>query len=158
VFVATLFVCLWTWVVILVRPLDSLFPPRELPAWIGILAFVVIAAGGMLAAWCVTAFTLQGRGTPAPFDPPRRLVAVGPYRWIRNPMYIGGGLVLLGFGLLLKSPSIVLLVPMWLLLFHLFVVLYEERALRGKFGREYDDYCRRTPRWIPRFTSAARCE
>ena len=64
-------------------------------------------------------------------------------------MYIGGALLLLGFGLYQRSPSIVLFVPIWWLLFHLVVVLYEEATLRGKFGPDYDEYCRRTPRWIP---------
>jgi protein-S-isoprenylcysteine O-methyltransferase Ste14 len=65
-------------------------------------------------------------------------------------MYIGGALLLLGFGLQLQSPAVVLFVPAWWLLFHLVVVLYEEATLRGKFGADYDAYCRRTPRWIPR--------
>ena len=77
----------------------------------------------------------------------------GPYRFVRNPMYIGGALLLLGFGLYQRSPSIVLFAPGWWLLFHLLVVLYEEATLRSKFGPDYDAYCRRTPRWIPRYTT-----
>ncbi len=65
-------------------------------------------------------------------------------------MYIGGALLLLGFGLYQRSPSIVLFVPAWWLLAHLLVVFYEEAHLRSKFGPDYDEYCRRTPRWIPR--------
>ena len=53
-------------------------------------------AGGALALWCILAFALVGKGTPAPFDPPRRLVVAGPYRYVRNPMYIGAGLALTG--------------------------------------------------------------
>ncbi len=113
--------------------------------------FGALALGAALVAWCLGAFIVQGRGTPALFDSPRRLVAAGPYRYVRNPMYIGGALLLLGFGLVQRSPSIVLFVAVWCLLFHLFVVLYEEAALRAKFGPDYEEYCRRTPRWIPRF-------
>jgi hypothetical protein len=57
-------------------------------------------------------------------------------------------------GLDQRSPSIVLFVPAWWVLFHLLVILYEEPVLRSKFGRDYEAYCRRTPRWIPRLTLA----
>ena len=57
---------------------------------------IVAAAGATIAIWCIVAFALVGHGTPAPFDPPRRLVARGPYRYVRNPMYLGAGLALAG--------------------------------------------------------------
>jgi protein-S-isoprenylcysteine O-methyltransferase Ste14 len=146
---AAAFVSLWAWVALLLRPLDrNLGGP--LPSWVYAPGIVLLCAGGALAGSCIVAFAARGRGTPAPFDPPRRFVAVGPYRVVRNPMYIGGALLLLGFGLIERSPAIVLLVPAWWLLFHLFVLFYEEPVLRAKFGREYEDYCRRTSRWIPR--------
>jgi protein-S-isoprenylcysteine O-methyltransferase Ste14 len=65
-------------------------------------------------------------------------------------MYLGAAMLLLGFGLYQRSPSIALFVPAWWLLFHAFVVFYEEATLREKFGSDYEKYCRRTPRWIPR--------
>jgi hypothetical protein len=65
-------------------------------------------------------------------------------------MYAGGALLLLGLGLDQRSPAIVLFAPAWWLLFHLLVILYEEPVLRSKFGQDYEAYCRRTPRWIPR--------
>jgi protein-S-isoprenylcysteine O-methyltransferase Ste14 len=146
---AAAFLGLWTWIALLLRPLDqNLGGP--LPPWTLSAGIAVLCAGAVLAGSCIVAFTVRGRGTPAPFDPPRRFVAVGPYRLVRNPMYIGGALLLLGFGLTERSPAIVLLVPVWWLLFHLFVLSYEEPVLRGKFGSEYEDYCRRTPRWLPR--------
>lgn len=143
------FLWLWTWVARSLRQFDGSLG-GALPPWGSTLAYAVLTLGGILVGWCMGAFIIRGRGTPAVFDSPRRLVAVGPYRHVRNPMYIGAGLLLLGFGLLLRSPSIVLFVPAWWLLFHLVVVLYEEGALRGKFGHDYEEYCRRTPRWIPR--------
>src|SRR5437773_6531935 len=69
------------------------------PATIGlaqILALLIIVAGAALAIASILTFAFIGKGTPAPFDPPRKLVVAGPYRWVRNPMYIGDGLVLLG--------------------------------------------------------------
>ncbi|HEV3197081.1 MAG TPA: isoprenylcysteine carboxylmethyltransferase family protein [Bryobacteraceae bacterium] len=142
------FLWLWTWVARLLGPFDDLLG-GPLPEWSRAVGLPVLAFGGVVAAWCIGAFVVRGRGTPALFDPPRRLVRVGPYRYARNPMYIGGALLLLGVGLYQRSPAVVLFVPVWWLLFHLLVVLYEEAALRTKFGPDYDEYCRRTPRWIP---------
>lgn len=145
------FFWLWIWVALRLRAFDNALG-GPLPGWAGAAGFPALAVGGFIAAWCIGAFVVRGRGTPALFDAPRRLVAIGPYRYSRNPMYIGGGLLLLGFGLALRSPAVVLFVPAWWLLFHLLVVLHEEATLRNQFGADYDEYCRRTPRWIPRST------
>src|ERR1700736_609341 len=77
-----------------------------LPEWTSPLGIVLLAAGGALALACVTAFVIRGEGTPAPFDPPRKFVAAGPYRFVRNPMYIGGFRMFSGFGLYERSPAI----------------------------------------------------
>jgi protein-S-isoprenylcysteine O-methyltransferase Ste14 len=146
------FVWLWAWVAVTLRRYDNVALERMLPPWTGAFGVAVLIIGLTLAVWCIATFVVRGHGTPAPFDPPRKLVAAGPYRHVRNPMYVGGGLVLLAFGIIQASPAIVLFVPVWWLLFHLFVVLYEEPVLRAKFGRDYEEYCRRTPRWIPRMT------
>ena len=148
------FLWLWTWVALGLRRFD-LALGGPLAAWAPALGLPLLVVGGAVAGWCIGAFIVQGRGTPALFDAPRRLVAVGPYRRVRNPMYIGGALLLLGLGLDQRSPSIVLFVPAWWVLFHLLVILYEEPALRGRFGRNYDVYCQRTPRWIPRLMRPA---
>lgn len=66
---------------------------------------VLVLLGGSLALWCILTFVFVGRGTPAPFDPPRRLVTRGPYRVVRNPMYLGAGLTLLGAALFYGSPT-----------------------------------------------------
>src|SRR5438874_2034660 len=126
------FLWLWAWVALLLRPLDDVLG-GPLPPWSRAAGWVVLALGAVVVAWCIGAFVVHGRGTPALFDAPRRLVAWGPYRYARNPMYIGGAFLLLGFGLYQRSPSIVLFVPVLWLLFHLLVVLYEEVTLRGKF-------------------------
>jgi protein-S-isoprenylcysteine O-methyltransferase Ste14 len=150
VFFATCFVTLWTWVALALRRYDSSYSRDLLPAWSAPAGAAALCLGAIRAMWCIGAFIVRGRGTPAPFDPPRKLVIAGPYRYIRNPMYVGGGLVLLGSGLVVESPSIVMFVPAWWLFVNLLVLLYEEPVLRSKFGNEYEEYCRRTPRWLPR--------
>jgi len=91
-----------------------------------------------------------GRGTPAPFDPPRRLVVVGPYRLVRNPMYIGASLALAGAALFYESWALLGYCTVFALVMHLFVVVYEEPTLRTTFGGDYVRYCERVRRWWPR--------
>ena len=109
-------------------------------------------AGAALALTTIVFFIFEGRGTPAVFDPPKRFVPHGPYRLVRNPMYIGGVSMLLGWGLYLRSVSMALFALVAFLLIHTFVVFAEEPGLRKRFGQEYEDYCHAVPRWIPRFT------
>lgn len=126
------------------------------PAWLSyeigpsrLIGMLPIALGTATYVWCAWEFAAVGRGMPAPLDPPRALVTRGLYRASRNPIYVGVLLVLLGEALLFGSLVLVgyaLVVCLW---FHLFVVLYEERALRKRFGAAYDAYCRSVPRWIP---------
>jgi protein-S-isoprenylcysteine O-methyltransferase Ste14 len=100
------------------------------PRW-ELFGIVPLLAGAWIALRCAFAFAWEGLGTPAPVDAPRKLVINGWYRYVRNPMYWGAFLILVGeWG--------------W------FVVLYEESALHKKFGAEYDEYRRNVPRWIPR--------
>ena len=118
--------------------------------WVG-LALVVL--GGALAIWCILTFALVGQGTPAPFDPPRKLVAAGPYRWIRNPMYVGAGAALAGAAVFYQSPALVAFAAGFLFIAHLFVVFYEEPTLERTFGARYSDYCNAVPRWVPTWRS-----
>ena len=141
------FLWLWAWIALSLRTYDAALG-GPLPEWSRTAGWLALACSAIIVAWCIGVFVVQGRGTPALFDAPRKLVARGPYSYARNPMYIGGALLLLGFGLYQRSPSIVLFVPAWVTIFHLLVVVYQETALRGRFGPEYDEYCRRTPRWI----------
>jgi protein-S-isoprenylcysteine O-methyltransferase Ste14 len=123
------------------------------PATTGAFAIVggvVGVLGAALALWCVAAFALLGKGTPAPFDPPRRLVTRGPYGYVRNPMYIGAALALGGAALVYRSPGLLAYLCLFAVATHTFVVLYEEPALRRQFDAEYAAYCARVRRWLPR--------
>jgi protein-S-isoprenylcysteine O-methyltransferase Ste14 len=122
-------------------------PPRLGPPQIA--GMVVVAAGAALAIWSILAFALLGRGTPAPFDPPRRLVARGPYRYVRNPMYLGATLALAAAALFYETVAMWAYAGGFFLLMHVVVVGYEEPTLRRTFGRDYEQYCRQVRRWLP---------
>lgn len=110
----------------------------------------VAAAGLALALWCVVTFAVVGRGTPAPFDPPRRLVVRGPYRYLRNPMYLGAALALGGAAVAYRSLALLAYTALFLAITHVFVLVYEEPTLRRTFGDDYERYCRDVRRWWPR--------
>ncbi|HTQ57574.1 MAG TPA: isoprenylcysteine carboxylmethyltransferase family protein [Bryobacteraceae bacterium] len=119
--------------------------------WLGLLP---IAAGAAVYLWCAWDFAAFGRGTPLPLDAPKQLVVRGLYRYVRNPMYVGVLLLIFGQALCFTS-----LPTLWyglavLFFFHLFVILYEEPALRRQFGESYRRYRAEVPRWIPRPAAA----
>lgn len=114
-----------------------------------ILGAAIVVLGGVLAVWCILAFAVIGRGTPAPFDPPRHLVVRGPYRFVRNPMYLGAGSALLGATIFYQSMALLGFTALFFLTTHVFVLSYEEPALRRLFGAEYKEYRLRVGRWWP---------
>jgi len=114
-----------------------------------IIGMFIGTLGGVIAFWCIFTFITIGKGTPAPFDPPRKLVTRGPYQFVRNPMYIGAGITLIGASLFYSSFAILGYVGVLIVIVHSFVVLYEEPTLRGTFGQEYEEYCRKVRRWLP---------
>lgn len=152
---ATGFLFFFAWLALRVRRFDRSLT-WSLPGGTEIPGILLLFVGGIVALACVWVFVARGRGTPAPFDPPREFVAVGPYRHSRNPMYIGGLCMLVGLGLLERSISILLMALAVFAVVHLFVVLYEEPTLRKKFGSSYQDYCMQVRRWIPRLGSRRR--
>src|SRR5260370_25897174 len=99
---------------------------------------VIGAAGAVVALWCIFTFATIGKGTPAPFDPPRRLVIRGPYRFVRNPMYIGAGLALASAALFYESWPLLAYAGLFFLARHVFLVLYEDPTLRRPFGATYE--------------------
>jgi protein-S-isoprenylcysteine O-methyltransferase Ste14 len=114
------------------------------------LGLIPIAVGAAIYFWCAWNFAVTGRGTPAPIDPPKELVARGLYRWVRNPMYVGVLSVVLGEALLFESPALAGFAAVAFVFFHLFVLLYEEPTLESTFGDAYARYRRVVPRWLPR--------
>jgi protein-S-isoprenylcysteine O-methyltransferase Ste14 len=126
----------------------GIIPPGSIGAW-QVAGMLLGASGAALAITCIVTFVFLGRGTPAPFDPPRRLVVQGPYRLVRNPMYLGAGLALSGAALFYQSIPLLGYAALFLLMTHVFVVWYEEPTLRRTFDRDYEAYCRRVGRWWP---------
>jgi protein-S-isoprenylcysteine O-methyltransferase Ste14 len=118
-------------------------------AW-RVAAAILFLAGTSLVLTCVWDFMTRGRGTPMPLDPPKELVVEGPYRYVRNPMYVGVLLVLLGWTVLFRSLSLLIYVCCVATAFHLVVVFYEEPHLQKVFGTPYQLYCSRVGRWLPR--------
>jgi protein-S-isoprenylcysteine O-methyltransferase Ste14 len=115
--------------------------------WIGLLGIVV---GTLLLAACILEFARSGRGTLSPVDPPRTLVIRGPYRYVRNPMYLGVSLILLGEVVLTRSGGLFGWWAAWFVMVNLFVLLYEEPTLRDEFGAAYTEYTAAVGRWLPR--------
>lgn len=111
---------------------------------------VPLLIGVVIYVWCAWDFTFIGKGTPAPFDPPKELVVKGPYQYVRNPMYVFVALALIGEAILLETTTLVLFAGLALTFFHFWVVLYEEPTLKRKFGESYEGYCAGVSRWLPR--------
>lgn len=115
-----------------------------------ILGAILTVAGAALGIWCILTFVFVGKGTQAPFDPPKRLVIRGPYRALRNPMFAGATLALTGAAVYYGSSALLAYAITFWLLMHLAVVFNEEPVLRKTFGVEYANYCEKTGRWWPR--------
>ena len=118
----------------------SLAVPGTVLAMLGI--FIGLASVGI--------FGTVGEGTPLIVDPPKHLVVGGPYRYIRNPIYVSQLRILVGIGLSFRSPSILLFGLVWFVFVYLLVIRWEEPELKRKFGAEYERYCAQVPRWLPR--------
>lgn len=135
-----------------------------LPGWLGFevemagvarwrwIAAVPPVLGFAVALRCIWDFGRTGHGTPAIVAPPQKLVVVGPYRYVRNPMYLGFFVGWTGLWVIFGRASVAAIVGACSVVLGvmLFVLLYEQPILRGKFGAEYEDYCRNVRPWIPR--------
>jgi protein-S-isoprenylcysteine O-methyltransferase Ste14 len=146
---STGFVLLWGWLAVGALRYDAVLG-FELPAVLRPVGIVVGALGALLCLACIATFIVRGRGTPFPLDPPVLFVPTGPYRYVRNPMYIGGALVLAGYGLFQRSATVLLLSAGFLLIMHLFVLFLEEPGLDQRFGPSYIAYKHAVNRWLPR--------
>lgn len=139
-----------TWVLTQYATTDTRWPTAAIAWPMRTLGAIVLLGGLFLFGWCVSLFARVGRGTLAPWDPTRHLVAVGPYRYVRNPMITGVAAVLTGQALITGSRALAI----WLLTFvainFTYFVLVEEPGLARRFGAPYLEYKARVPRWIPR--------
>ena len=123
-------------------------PEVSLAAKLGSSPLLLFGCG--LYLWCAWDFATKGLGTPAPIDAPKKLVLTGPYRYTRNPMYVGVFSAIEGQAIYYRSGEVAIYGVAMLTMAYLFVVFYEEPTLRRLFGGQYEEYCRRVPRWILR--------
>lgn len=128
--------------------------PVHLPFDLRWLGWFIIAGAIALIASAEVSFVRFGGGTGVPNDPPQQLVARGTYRWVRNPLYIGGNALLWGAAFVLNSAGLLALAVIIAIGFHLFVVLYEEPRLERLYGEAYRKYKARVPRWLPRISNS----
>jgi len=128
---------------------DMSIPVYGLIFFIGLL---MVLLGMILLTTTVFLFSTVGEGTPAPWDPPTKLVVEGPYRYTRSPMIVGVLAVLFGESVLTGSWVIFLWTVFFFTLNHVYFILSEEPGLVKRFGESYRKYKRHVPRWIPRIT------
>ena len=131
-----------------------------IPIWIGLASrgahagspagFGLVGLGLWLLLWCVRDFYVAGKGTLAPWHPPRHLVVVGLYRRVRNPMYIAVLTIVTGWSVVFGSAWLIVYVFALAVGFHLRIVFYEEPMLRRQFPEEWRAYAAAVPRWLPR--------
>lgn len=147
--VGAAFFTLWFW--LLPIWLRFNFDYATTPAWRRI-AVIPAILGFTVAIRCVWDFGATGRGTPAPILPPERLVVVGFYRYVRNPMYVGFFTGWIGLWIVFGRANLAAIAVAALVVLgvHLFVMFYEEPTLKRMFGAEYEEYCRNVGRWLPR--------
>ena len=126
---------------------SSLWPPPGANRWIGA---AILGAAHALLLGPLRAFIVEGRGTQAPIAPPGLLVRSGLYTRVRNPMYLNYCAIVLGEAVLYRSLPLVAYACFFFALAHAYVVGVEEKQLRRRFGAEYDAYCARVGRWLPR--------
>lgn len=112
---------------------------------------LLVVIGALFLARCIWEFAASGRGTLSPVDPPRELVVSGLYRYVRNPMYLSVGTILLGEVLLTRSTGLLMFAAAGIVIVNLFVIGYEEPYLRRQFGASYERYTTSVRRWVPRF-------
>ena len=120
---------------------------------ISVYGVVLLVPGLLCLLWCVRDFLVSGRGTLAPWDPPRSLVVVGLYRFVRNPMYLAVLMIVLGWSVAAGSRLLAGYTGFLAVVFHLRVLFYEEPRLRRQFGEEWSAYAASVNRWVPRISS-----
>ncbi|MDR0581174.1 MAG: isoprenylcysteine carboxylmethyltransferase family protein [Holosporaceae bacterium] len=117
-----------------------------------IVGTILLVSGLFLAGWTMRLFAKKGKGTAAPWNPPKKLVVAGPYCHVRNPMIASVLMMLLAESLLLNSWYIFILFILFLIGNIVYFPLFEEKDLGKRFGKDYEVYKRNVPCWIPRLT------
>jgi protein-S-isoprenylcysteine O-methyltransferase Ste14 len=120
------------------------------------LGWPVLLFGASVLMWCVRDFYRIGLGTLAPWDPPKKLVILGLYRFMRNPMYVGVLMWVAGWSLVAGSPLLAAYAGVLAIAFHIRVILYEEPTLARKFGVDWTQYRTSVNRWLPKPPSKPR--
>jgi protein-S-isoprenylcysteine O-methyltransferase Ste14 len=131
-------------------PILAYFDPRSGYGWL--IGLVLVGCGLAIILRCTRDFYVAGKGTVAPWDPPRQLVVVGLYRFTRNPIYIGDLMLVGGWALVTGSPCVGWYLVILAIGFHLRVIFYEERWAARNFPSEWAAYSANVPRWLPRLT------
>ena len=125
--------------------------PQVQTGFLAYVAFPLWGIGTTVLIWCFWDFLVKGKGTPAPINPPKELVVSGLYKYVRNPMYVGILLVILGHFLWFGFWNLLIYAAVVFAAFSAFVIFYEEPTLKRNFGAAYEDYLKQVPRWIPKF-------
>ena len=121
----------------------------ELPAALAPVGYVMLPLATSLSGICFWLFMTKGRGTAFPTDPPRALLILGPYRYVRNPMYVGNISVVFAEALAFRSVGVLLYAILLSLVTHVYVTRSEEPALEARYGQAYRRYRETVPRWMP---------
>ena len=111
---------------------------------------LLIAAGVVVVVQCFVTFVRDGIGTPSPLAPTAHLIVRGPYRHVRNPMYVATATIIAGEGLLLAQPILLACAVLYVGALSVLVRRSEQPHMRARFGTEYDEYCAAVPAWLPR--------
>ena len=128
---------------------------RPVPGWpaaVRVVGVVLIVVGLAAVIAAFAQFVYEGRGTPAPVAPTERLVIHGLYRFVRNPMYLAVGTVIIGQALLFGSIGVLVWAAVFVAAVVIFVKVYEEPTLQARYGEQYAAYRAAVPGWRPRLT------
>jgi len=128
------------------RSLKTIFPQRF--ALNHFSGFSIFAIGFILMLTCIASFAIRGKGTLSPADPTKKLVISGPYRYSRNPMYIGVMMMLIGESIFFQSYVLVAYSLFIFIAFNIFIIFFEEPRLQDDFGSEYIEYIKKVRRWF----------
>ena len=151
VFLFLLIPIIYVWIPYKILSSPNLYSPFD----IGVFRFIGLAPivlGLIIYFWCAHSFVFFGKGTPIPFTPTKQLVVKGLYRFVRNPMYIGGFFLIAGEALLFQSKALFIYSLVMFGIFNVHVLFFEEPYLADKFGGSYNRYRKSVHRWIPRLT------